>query len=138
MFVKPYRVIFIVVFVLIASSYPLKACTAFVLKQDDTIILAKNLDWLIGDGFIFINDRGVSKSAFLVNGAHATKWKSCYGSITFNQLGKDFPIGGMNEKGLVIESLNYTLSNYPPAAGTNVDEFQWIQYHLDRVLLKLM
>ena len=131
MFVKPHRVIIGAIFVLIVSSYRLGACTSFILKQDDTVILAKNLDWLIGDGLIFINNRGVSKSAFITNGDHTVRWKSCYGSITFNQLGKDFPIGGMNEKGLVIESLNYSLSEYPSGTVANVDEFQWVQYHLD-------
>jgi choloylglycine hydrolase len=28
-------------------------------------------------------------------------WISKYGSITFNQYGREFPTGGMNEKGLV-------------------------------------
>ncbi|MBN2185016.1 MAG: linear amide C-N hydrolase [Candidatus Krumholzibacteriota bacterium] len=130
-FVKLYRVLFISVILQIISSYPLNACTAFMLRQDDAIILAKNLDWLIGDGFIFINSRGTDKSAFIMNGGHQVKWRSCYGSITFNQLGKDFPIGGMNEKGLVIEALNYTPSEYPPADSASIDEFQWIQYHLD-------
>jgi len=116
---------------LINLSFSLNACTTFVLKRDGKIILAKNFDWFIGDGFLIINNRGVTKSAFLLNDAQTVKWKSRYGSITFNQLGKEFPLGGMNEKGLVIEELNYSLSKYPPAKTANVNELQWIQYHLD-------
>jgi choloylglycine hydrolase len=37
----------------------------------------------------------------------------------------------MNEKGLVIEEANYTPSRYPRGPGPVVNEFQWIQYHLD-------
>ena len=60
-------------------------------------------------------------------------WVSEYGSISFNQYGKEFPTGGMNEKGLVVELMWLDGSKYPgqddrPAIGV----LQWIQYQLDR------
>ncbi|MBN1164301.1 MAG: linear amide C-N hydrolase [Candidatus Krumholzibacteriota bacterium] len=126
------REIFIIVFLsLIALADSTRACTAFVLKDDSTIVLAKNLDWFMGDGFIIINKRGITKTAFSIEDSPALRWKSLYGSVTFNQLGKGFPLGGMNEKGLVIEELNYSLSRYPRTSDRCLNEMQWIQYHLD-------
>ncbi|MCD6376636.1 MAG: hypothetical protein J7L94_13990 [Caldisericaceae bacterium] len=94
-------------------SYQLYACTIFVLKRDGKVLLAKNLDWFIDDGFIVVNKRGVKKVAFEMNDGDPVKWESRYGSITFNQFGKEFPLGGMNEEGLVIEETSYSLSQYP-------------------------
>jgi choloylglycine hydrolase len=59
-------------------------------------------------------------------------WVSKYGSITFNQYGKEFPTGGMNEKGLVVELMWQDGTEYPkqdqrPVLGV----LQWIQYQLD-------
>jgi hypothetical protein len=47
-------------------------------------------------------------------------------------IGKEFPHGGMNEKGLVVELMWLSETGYPAAdnrAGMN--ELQWIQYQLD-------
>jgi choloylglycine hydrolase len=52
--------------------------------------------------------------------------------LGYNQFGKEFPHGGMNEKGLVIELMWLSETGYPAAddrAGLN--ELQWIQYQLD-------
>jgi hypothetical protein len=70
-----------------------------------TILLAKNLDWPISDGYILVNKPGVKKNAF-TNQHPRISWISKYGSITLNQFGKEFPLGGMNEAGLAIEELN--------------------------------
>jgi choloylglycine hydrolase len=60
------------------------------------------------------------------------QWVSKYGSISFNQLGKEFPFGGMNEKGLVVEQMWLEESRYPPAdKRPALMELQWIQYQLD-------
>jgi choloylglycine hydrolase len=63
---------------------------------------------------------------------NSISWVSKYGSISFNQYGKEFPTGGMNEKGLVVELMWLDGTVYPyadqrPAVGT----LQWIQYQLD-------
>ncbi len=112
-------------------SFSLRACTTFVLKTGDDVLLAKNLDWPVGDGFIVVNRRGVEKRALAMDGEETIVWKSIHGSVTFNQFGKEFPLGGMNEKGLVIEEMNYSLSQYPSDRQSFLNEFQWIQYHLD-------
>ena len=118
------------VFVLFICPLSAQACTTFVLNRNNTILLAKNLDWPIGEGIIIVNKKGETKHAFSDNNK-SFHWQSRYGSITFNQFGKEFPLGGINEEGLVIEELNYSLSKYPSAQKISVNEFQWIQYQLD-------
>jgi len=114
-----------------AGRLPADACTAFVMRGGGTFLLAKNLDWAIGDGFVFVNKRGVSKEAFSTGTASPLRWTSKYGSVTFNQFGREFPLGGMNEAGLVIEELNAPEGCRPSGSGLSLNEFQWIQYHLD-------
>lgn len=108
-----------------------RPCTAFVMKGSGAILLAKNFDWPIGEGYLFINKRNIVKEAFGGDPALPLRWTSKYGSVTFNQFGREFPLGGINEAGLVVEELN-AQSQYPaPDKRPSVNEFQWIQYQLD-------
>ncbi len=121
-----------IIFLLQSSSSPSEACTAFCLKRGDGIVVAKNLDWMIGDGFIVVNKKGISKTAFVNSHATPARWISRFGSITFNQFGKEFPLGGINQAGLVIEELSHSPSKYPaPDHRATVTELQWIQFQLD-------
>jgi choloylglycine hydrolase len=87
---------------------------------------------MIGDGLVFVNQRGVEKSAFVSGSETAARWISKYGSVTFNQYGKDNPSGGMNEAGLVIELMWLDETEYPkPDSRPVVDVLEWIQYQLD-------
>lgn len=106
------------------------ACTTFCLKNNGEILFGKNYDWMIGDGMVFVNKRGVSKlSAEEVNPA---KWVSKYGSVTFNQYGWESPSGGMNEEGLVIELMWLDDTQYPtPDERPAIDVLEWIQFNLD-------
>jgi choloylglycine hydrolase len=79
---------------------------------------------------IVVNKRGVAKSA--LSESNPAKWVSKYGSMTFNQYGRELPLGGMNEAGLVIECMALLETEYPqPDARPEMPELQWIQYHLD-------
>jgi penicillin V acylase-like amidase (Ntn superfamily) len=124
-------------FLLIVSLFrfdiwPLGACTAFCLRNGQRIVLGKNLDWPIGEGLVVVNRRNLSKTAFVDSSEIPLKWISKYGSVTFNQFGVEFPLGGMNEAGLVIEELSYPLAGYAePDKRPVVNEFQWTQYQLD-------
>ena len=110
----------------------LLACTAFCLKNDSVVIVAKNLDWAIGDGFIVVNEKGVPKFSLVNPGEKSVHWISKYGSVTFNQFGVEFPLGGMNEAGLVVEELSYSPAVYPKNDSLcSLNELQWIQYQLD-------
>ena len=108
------------------------ACTTFCLKNKGEVLFGKNYDWMVGDGLVFVNKRGVAKTASLEGGATPAKWVSKYGSVTFNQYGRENPSGGMNEAGLVIELMWLDETQYPKAdARPLVGTLEWIQYQLD-------
>lgn len=120
-----------IAFGLIANSVPAEACTTFCLRNDGRILFGKNYDWNVGDGLLVVNQRGLARTAD-IQGDKPLSWVSRHGSVTFNQYGRDFPSGGMNEAGLVIELMWMEGSRYPardrrPA----LDVLQWIQYNLD-------
>ncbi len=110
-----------------------QACTAFSLPTSYDKIVAKSYDWTEGHGMVIANPRGLKKSAIVLDpGAKAASWKSLYGSLTFNQSGREFPVSGMNEKGLIVEALwlsSTQTSNDKTLPELN--ELQWIQYQLD-------
>lgn len=117
-------------FVLIYSQ-TIFPCSSFLLKKNGNNYVGKNFDWIIENGLVLINKRCVSKVAFKVK--NPVKWVSKYGSVTFNQYGQEFPIGGINEKGLVVEALWLQESRYPSTVDSvkEIDNTQWIQYQLD-------
>lgn len=108
------------------------ACTTFCLKNKGEVLFGKNYDWMIGDGLLFINKRGISKVSTSVMADNRAKWISKYGSVTFNQYGRENPMGGMNEAGLVIELMWLDETKYPKAdSRPAVETLEWIQYQLD-------
>lgn len=124
------NLIVLILLVTVFGTSDILACTTFCLKNKGEVLFGKNYDWMIGDGMIFVNKRGVSKiSAAEKKPAH---WNSKYGSITFNQYGREAPSGGMNEAGLVIELMWLDDTRYPgPDSRAEVDVLEWIQYNLD-------
>ncbi len=106
--------------------------TAFVMRSGGAALLARNLDSPAAQGGLFVNQRGVMKEAFqAVPSMSPLRWTSRYGSVTFNQFGREFPLGGMNEAGLTVEGLAGP-ADYPAAdRRPPVNELQWIQYMLD-------
>jgi len=118
-------------FLLVFAKTQGDACTAFVMQGRGAILLARNLDWPVGEGYLFVNKRNVRKEAFGRHPAAPLRWVSKYGSVTFNQFGREFPLGGINEAGLVIEELSAP-AEYPPDDQRPVlNELQWVQYGLD-------
>ena len=111
---------------------PLKifACSAF-FSDGKTKYFAKNFDWGSGQGYIIKNISGQTKFAYGLRGSNQAYWTSKYGSITFNQIGKEFPYGGLNEKGLVVEQLWMSESVYQDNKNQTISELEWIQYQLD-------
>ncbi len=108
------------------------ACSTFLLSKDGHHVFGRNYDWVSGNGMVMVNARGLKKTSFSPPGAEKVSWLSRWGSITFNQYGKEFPHGGMNEAGLVVELMWLTETTYPAADGrAGVNELQWIQYQLD-------
>jgi penicillin V acylase-like amidase (Ntn superfamily) len=110
----------------------LYACTTFFINKNGQMVFGRNYDWVTDAGLVCSNLRGLSKTSMKTENGETISWVSQYGSITFNQYGKEFPTGGMNEKGLVVELMWLDDTKYPgadnrPAIGV----LQWIQYQLD-------
>ena len=116
----------------LAYCGPVIACTTFVIDHSGQRVFGRNYDWVTGNGLVCVNQRGLSKTSQPQPDGKTISWVSRYGSISFNQYGKEFPTGGMNEKGLVVELMWLDGTGYPeaddrPAIGV----LQWIQYQLD-------
>jgi len=109
-----------------------RACTTFFISKDGKLAFGRNYDWITDAGFVTKNNRGLLKTSFKNQEGGTLNWISRYGSITFNQYGKEFPTGGMNEKGLVVELMWLEGSVYPKADNRpTLNVLQWIQYQLD-------
>lgn len=108
------------------------ACTTFCINKNGQLIFGRNYDWVTGAGIVYTNQRGLIKTSLKTAQGRSASWISRYGSITFNQYGKEFPTGGMNEKGLVVELMWLDETRFP-AADTRpaIGVLQWIQYQLD-------
>ncbi len=107
-------------------------CSTFFINHNGQMVFGRNYNWVAGTGIVCTNQRGLLKTSYKVPDGSSITWTSRYGSITFNQYGKEFPTGGMNEKGLVVELMWLDETVYPraderPAVGV----LQWIQYQLD-------
>lgn len=111
---------------------PILACSTFFINKNGEMVFGRNYDWISDAGMICTNQKGLFKTSVKMKDGDAITWVSKYGSITFNQYGKEFPTGGMNEKGLVVELMwaegtKYPTSDNRPAVGI----LQWLQYQLD-------
>jgi choloylglycine hydrolase len=109
-----------------------RACTTFCLERNGSVVFGKNYDFGIGYGMLVVNKRGVSKASQIGAPNRPARWVSRYGSLTFNQFGREFPSGGMNEAGLVVELMWLDAARYPaPDSRPAVGVLEWIQYQLD-------
>ena len=108
------------------------ACTTFFINKNGQLVFGRNYDWVSGAGMVCTNLKGLNKTSVKTEDGNTITWVSRYGSITFNQYGKEFPTGGMNENGLVVELMWADGSQYPKADDRPVlGVLQWIQYQLD-------
>ena len=111
---------------------PVAAGTAFGLQAGDRMLVGKNEDGISGDAALIVNPRGLMRQAAPPRRGKPARWVARYGSVTFNRHGPGFPSGGLNEAGLVVESLRHDDAQYPdpdgrPALGC----LEWVQYQLD-------
>jgi penicillin V acylase-like amidase (Ntn superfamily) len=114
------------------SMDPARACTTFCLVNRNVVLFGRNYDWTLGEGLVFVNKRGVQKTATIIDSEVGKKWISKFGSITFNQYGRENPAGGMNEAGLVVELMWLADTQYPkPDSRPAVGSQEWIQFILD-------
>lgn len=122
----------LIAFSISGFTHPSIACSSFQLNGKSHLV-GKSYDWKQTHGQLLTNARNLKKTSLLIPSIYPTEtWTSKYGSLTFHQHGKEFPLGGMNEKGLVVEILWLTWTEYPDADNRPaLNELQWIQYQLD-------
>jgi penicillin V acylase-like amidase (Ntn superfamily) len=110
-------------------------CTTFALKDKaGNLYFGRNFDFGTGLGQIQINQRNVIKTAAPLPGEKPFTWIATYGSLSFNQNGREFPYGGINEAGLVIAQMMHESAacRYPEKDDrAGLAELNWIQYQLD-------
>jgi penicillin V acylase-like amidase (Ntn superfamily) len=122
-----YKLFFVMVLLFFAR---VDACTTFLIKRDSQVFVAKSYDWIAEDGLVVVNKRHIAKQAMTLD--QPMRWVSRYGSVIFTQVGRELPMGGMNETGLVIEQMWLEGTTYPsPDCRAAINELQWIQYQLD-------
>jgi len=111
-----------------AATQSASACTAFL---QEGLFAGKNYDWTLDQGLLIANKKGIAKRAILLDPADkAAEWVSRYGSVTFNQYGREMPNGGINEAGLVVETLMLPTTRNPAPDGRPAVT-AWVQYQLD-------
>jgi len=113
-----------------------QGCTTFSIAKGDQIVVGLNFDWIVDELLFVVNKRNVSKKAYMpqeLSDCQPVSWTSKYGSITYSQMGREIPYGGMNEAGLVVEPLrSFSKTQYPsPDSRFCVLPTAWIQYQLD-------
>jgi choloylglycine hydrolase len=109
-------------------------CTVFhIYKTNETNVIGKNYD-IKGNCpiSVFINQKCVPKTAIIKPPDVPARWESQWGNVTFNAVGAEFPVCGMNEEGLVVEQTTLWNALYPDRDDRQaIKELQWIQMMLD-------
>jgi len=119
----------ILILITLTDTY---SCTTFILHQRNQLVFGRNLDWITGTGLVMINPRSLEKVALVDPSEKPVKWISKFGSITFNQVGRELPYGGINESGLVVEHMTLDKTVYPSKDNRYaIGSCQWIQFQLD-------
>jgi len=144
-FLSAFGLGFLAILFIFLMPYQAAACSTFKLQKGGCLIYGHNLNE--GDidvpGLIFINKRGVFKLGRTLSelitkeGLNPSShcWISKYGSVTFNNFGKDLPDGGMNEVGLYIWEMNADFDKYPKKdGGPKLNQMHWMQYILDNCM----
>jgi len=116
------------VFALLAG--PALGCTAFLLDSGEGLYFGRNYDWSVDDGLVLVNKRNMTRAAG--PDSDDARWVSRFGSVTFNQFGRNSPLGGINERGLVIATLWLNETEHRPVDSLpEVGSLGWVQYQLD-------
>jgi penicillin V acylase-like amidase (Ntn superfamily) len=100
--------LFFLLFVSVCLASPgMQGCTTFLLKDaNGNLFLGRNYDFPVGEGMIHINERNVVKQAMAMPEDKPFSWVSLYGSISFTQVGKEFPVTDVQGNSAAIEFLN--------------------------------
>jgi len=142
-------IIVLCLLILAPAAFP---CTGVFAGKSGTRLVGRTMDWPSGNGNVFINERGIKKSADKLQDKSApAKWTSKYGSVTFNMEGKfnwfvklalkllrmkaSAPTCGLNEKGLWGGGFWIhppPAVKYPAKDGrVSINDYQLLEYLLD-------
>ena len=120
---------------LAALCSPARPCSTFQLTGPGLVLFGRNYDWQFSDALILVNKRAMGKTSYPRRGdpGRPAQWVSKYGSLTFNVYGREFPTGGMNSAGLVVECMALYETAYPPPdeRAYVASDSIWRQYILD-------
>jgi len=127
------NVFLMLAWVVLTGARQVNACTRCVyLGPDNTVIVARSMDWVEDPGTeIYVFPRGMARDG--AAGPNSLKWTSRYGSIVCSFYGIA-TVDGMNEKGLVANTLYLVESDYGKqvAGRPNISIATWTQYVLDQ------
>ncbi len=82
-----------------------QACTGITLKsRDGAVVFGRTMEWGSFDlhSRLVVVPRGHEYKSELPDGEHGLNWKTTYGAVGLDAVGKDFIVDGMNEKGLCV------------------------------------
>lgn len=101
---------------------------------EDTVIIGRTMDWGGGIGSnLWIFPRGMERDG--ADGPNSIKWRSLYGSLVASAFDAA-TVDGMNEKGLVVNLLYLSVSQYPKPEESDsrapLSIAVWPQYVPDR------
>ncbi|MDZ4731653.1 MAG: linear amide C-N hydrolase [Xanthomonadales bacterium] len=122
------------------SPISVYACSTFVVRTGQGTLFGRNTDGDSVPGQLVVNKRGVHKQSLPWGFAgpsfstdEKASWISRYGSLTFTHFGREFPDGGVNEAGLIVEEMTLGDTEYAKSdSAPTVSVQQWIQYQLDK------
>ena len=118
--------------VLMALATAAQACTRCVyLGPNDTVLVARSMDWVEDPGSeVWVFPRGMKRNG--AAGPGSLEWTSRYGSAVVSFYGIA-AVDGINEKGLVANTLYLVESNYGTrvAGRPTMSIACWTQYVLD-------
>jgi len=133
--------LWIFLIVVVVQAQVVFPCSTFMLKREDCHLYGHNLD--SGSpvpGLVVINKRNITKESRtwkeLTTGKKddsiSFQWTSRFGSVTFNPFGREFPDGGMNEAGLLVQEMSLLDTEFPDSEGQRkMFMMLWMQYVLD-------
>jgi hypothetical protein len=122
-----------IVFSLSSTAFPCSAVARRGLNKG--FHLAANYDWRAHGGLVFLSPRGQQKFSKIPSHHPFDAgefWLSRYASLTLSQFGRDYPMQGINERGLAGMVL-VAPAQYPTIGKRGViTENLWLQYQLDQ------
>ncbi|CAN5578851.1 linear amide C-N hydrolase [soil metagenome] len=122
----------LIILILILLPAISKECTTFFISNENDKVFGRNYDFQIGRGLLIVNKKDLVKESPIDKNNNSLKWISKFGSVTFNQFGNQYPMGGMNETGLVVELMWMDGTEYPESdSRPALNTLLWIQYQLD-------